>query len=76
MAKRFKLDGNDIPNSNNGIDSNNDDDDVPMINSNTDSLHHKLRQFDVLDEVQGDDSDSDEIAGELLLEPHANHWRI
>lgn len=61
MAKRPKLDDTEMPHTNNCTDSN-EDDDAP---ANVDSLHEKLRQFDVLDEVQGDESDSDETTGEF-----------
>lgn len=61
MAKRIKVEivdeqsSNDCPNT--------PENDEPMNEIENQSIHDKLRQFDVLDEVEGDDSDSEGSAG-------------
>lgn len=78
MAKRPKLDEALIENFDNRAVYNNDDiqeadaddcddiydsDDIESIGEKHFALENKLRQFDVLDEVQGDESGSDDTAG-------------
>lgn len=58
MAKRLKLDEGNGSNSNDSDDMHFQSDDIDMLD-NESSLETKLRQFDVLDEVQGDDSGSE-----------------
>lgn len=64
MAKRPKLDETESQCSNDDTNSTTNDNDVPMNDVECDGLKEKLRQFDVLDEVEGDDSDSDGSGGE------------
>lgn len=78
MAKRPKLDEVIILNFDNNVVYDNEDmqeadiddcddvydtDDVDSMDEKNFALENKLRQFDVLDEVQGDDSGSDDTAG-------------
>lgn len=58
MAKRLKLDEGNGSNSTDSDDMKFTGDDIDMLD-NESSLETKLRQFDVLDEVQGDESGSE-----------------
>lgn len=58
-AKKPKLDIDGVSNSSEP----NVNDEIEQIDDDGSSLHQKLRQFDVLDEVRGDESGSDDSRG-------------